>query len=168
MIAAIFFETAAVTSGRYHYPGYLCYIDILGGSIPVIILLGWAVNLIVLLWMSKTIISYVYAKTNYLQLIFISLFTGFLGIFLDIFEDPLAQANQWWIWTETTSLPSIYNVPLSNFLDWFLILFTFSFAVQFIERLPLNDWRKLNISINTVPLLGTIIYVSHTLLTLGG
>lgn len=46
---------------------------------------------------------------------------GFIGVSLDFIMDPVAVANQWWIW----KVHNIYilGVPLSNFLGWWLLIF---------------------------------------------
>jgi len=44
-IAGTIGELCAQANGGYHYPGYLLYFTALGGYFPVIIALGWSVNL---------------------------------------------------------------------------------------------------------------------------
>ena len=53
MVAALFLEAEAVSSGRYFYPGHLLYISVIGGSVPIIILIGWSANLFLFLKLSS-------------------------------------------------------------------------------------------------------------------
>ena len=45
MIAAAFIESSGVANGRFSYPNYLIYFGVLGGGVPLIILMGWSTNL---------------------------------------------------------------------------------------------------------------------------
>ena len=161
MIAALFLEAAAVANGRYTYPGYLLNIHVLQGSIPLIILMGWGVNLFLFMHLSDYLVNHWYKHNNYLRYIFVAIGASFIGIFLDLFEDPLAHHNNWWVWTETTSTLRIFDVPYTNYLDWFLIMFFFTLTTQLIHNSQLTENRKIIVSINTVPLLGGIIFGLH-------
>ena len=166
MIAALFLEAAAVASGRYSYPGYLVYISIIGGSVPLIILMGWSVNLFLFLKLSEQTVLQLYKKRNLVSVVVIALVTGLFGVCLDVLEDPLAHHNQWWVWTESSTMAGFFGVPWSNFADWFLILFYMALATQLIERSGLSENRKLIISILSVSFIGLAIYASHTLISL--
>lgn len=165
MVAALFLEAVAVSDGRYFYPGHILYISVLGGSVPLIILLGWSANLFLFLKLSEKIVSRLYRHFNLLRILLISFLTGIIGVCLDMLEDPIAHHNNWWVWTESTVAPSFYGVPLSNFLDWFVILFYMAIATQLIEQSRLSENRKLLISFFSISFIGVAIYATHSLIT---
>jgi uncharacterized membrane protein len=166
MITALFLEAAAVASGRYSYPGYLITLSVVGGSVPIIILVGWSANLFLFLKMSEQAVIRLYKKQNFLRILMISIGAGLFGVCLDLLEDPLAHHNNWWIWTESTTGATFYGVPFSNFLDWFIILFSMALATQLIERSGYSEPRKLLISLVSVSYIGVAIYATHTLVTI--
>ena len=161
MGAALFIEAAGVANGRFSYPGYLIYFSVLGGSVPLIILLGWSTNLFLFLNMSKLFVARIYQQNNLIRLLGISICSGLIGICLDLLEDPLAHHNQWWVWTESTGGLNFFNVPFSNYLDWFFILFFMSLATLIIDRLPHDENRKLLISFTSLPLIFIMILLAH-------
>jgi len=164
MIAALFIEASAVANGRFRYPEYLIYFNVLGGSVPLIILMGWSSNLYLFLKLSKSVVLHLYQKINILQIILISTLSGLFGICLDVLEDPLAHHNSWWIWTESTGGLTFFNVPFSNFMDWFLILFYMSLATILIEKSGYSENRKLIIAFTSLVIVFAAIYVTHTVL----
>lgn len=161
MGAALFIEATGVANGRFSYPGYLLYFSVLGGSVPLIILIGWSTNLFLFLNMSKPFVSRVYQRQDIVQLLGISTVAGLIGICLDLLEDPLAHHNNWWIWTESTGGLTFFNVPFSNYLDWFFILFSMSLATLIIDRSGLDENRKLLISFTSLPLVFIAILAAH-------
>ena len=165
MVAALFIEATGVASGRFHYPGYLIYFSILGGSVPLIILLGWSSNLYLFLNMSKPVVSNLYPKKNIIQLFLISIVSGFFGICLDILEDPLASNNGWWVWNESSVGLSYAGVPFSNFMDWFIIIFFMSLLTLLIGRSGYSENRKLLISFFSLPAVFAAIYGTHLFFT---
>ena len=161
MIAALFLEASAVASGRYIYPGYLVYFSVIGGSVPLIILLGWSTNLFLFLNIGERIGNTFFKQRTIFRIIAISFLAGIFGVCLDLLEDPIAYHNHWWIWTESTTNASFYGVPFTNFLDWFLILFFMALATQLINRSSLSENRKLLISIISVSYIGAAIFLTH-------
>ena len=161
MVAALFIEASGVASGRFYYPGYILYFSVVGGSVPLIILLGWSSNLYIFLHMGKSMVSNLYQKNNFIQLMLISITASGFGICLDLLEDPLAHHNGWWIWAESASEFSYYSVPVSNFIDWFIILFFMSLATLFIDQSRLSEKRKLLISFSSLPVVFAAILVTH-------
>ena len=163
-IAALFLEAAAVASGRYSYSGYFVYLSILGGSVPLIILLGWNVNLVLFLGLGERILKGLFETRLILHVILVSVIAAVFGVCLDVLEDPIAQSNHWWIWTQHATSSSIFNVPISNYVDWFLIVFFMSLATQFIDHSTVTENRKLLLSIVSVSYVGALIFLVHTLL----
>ena len=134
---------------------------VIGGSVPLIILLGWSVNLYLFLSTGKTVVQFIYQKQTILQCILISFVASLFGICLDLLEDPLAYHNGWWIWTESTTGLRIFDVPFSNFMDWGIILFMMSFATLLIERSQFDENRKIALSFTSIPLIILSIYATH-------
>ncbi|MFH1101946.1 MAG: carotenoid biosynthesis protein [Methanobacteriota archaeon] len=163
-IAALFLESAAVASGRYSYSGYFVYLSVIGGSVPLIILLGWNVNLLLFLGLGERVLNGWSQSRLYVRMVLVSLVAGMFGVCLDMLEDPIAQSNQWWIWTQQTTVTFMFRVPISNFVDWFLILFFMSLATQLIDRSALTENRKLLLSLISVSYVGAFIFLVHTLL----
>jgi len=163
-IAALFLEAAAVSSGRYTYSGYAVYLSLLGGSVPLIILLGWNVNLVLFLGLGEYVVNTWKSLHLYLRFILVSLIAGIFGVCLDLLEDPIAQSNHWWVWSAHPTTTSLFNVPLSNFVDWFLILFFMTLATQFIEQSSVTENRKLFLAIFSVSYVGALIFLVHTFL----
>jgi hypothetical protein len=166
MIAALFIEAAGVASGRFYYPGYLIYFSVLGGSVPLIILLGWSSNLYLFLNLAKPVATKLYQKTNLFQLIFIAIISSLFGICLDLLEDPLAHYNSWWVWIELTSGITVFQVPLSNYVDWFIILFFMALITLLIDRSRYDERRKVILSFSSLPFVFLAIYGTHMIMIL--
>jgi uncharacterized membrane protein len=164
ILAALFIESAGVASGRYYYPGYIVYLSVIGGGVPLIIILAWSANLFLLFNMAKHVVSKVYQKRNFLQIFLISLIAGCFAVCLDLLEDPLAHYNNWWIWKETSSGITFYGVPLLNFMGWFALIFNMTLATLLIERSRFSLNRKILLSLASISITGTIIFVTHGLI----
>lgn len=163
ILVALFVESTVVSTGLFHYPGYLIYFSILGGSVPLIILIGWSLNLNLFLNFANKIVSKIYNKKNMVQLILISVFTGLIGICLDLLEDPIAHHNEWWVWNSKMSSITFYQVPLSNYFDWFIILFYTAFVTLYIERSGFSENRKLALSLFSISFIGIALFITHGL-----
>jgi uncharacterized membrane protein len=166
IIASLFLEAYAVANGRYSYPDYLVYVyvNVLNASVPLIILLGWSVNLFLFLSLSEYIVSLIYSKMNHLRILLVALSTGLTGVCLDLLEDPVAHHNNWWVWVNKSSSITLHGVPLSNFIDWFLILFFMSLTTLLIDHSRLSENRKVLLSIISVSYTGAVIFVFHYIL----
>ena len=165
IIAALFIESAGVASGRYYYPGYILYLSVVGGGVPLIIILAWSANLFLFLNMAKHAVSKIYEKHNFLQIILISIVAGCFAVCLDLLEDPLAHHNNWWIWKETLSGVTFYGVPLLNFMGWFVLIFYMTLATLLIERSRFSENRKVLLSLASISITGVIIFVTHGLIS---
>jgi uncharacterized membrane protein len=164
IIATLFIESAGVASGRYYYSGYIIYLSVVGGAVPLIIILAWSVNLFLCMNMGKHFISKIYQKRNYLQIIFISTTAGLFGVCLDLLEDPIAHYNSWWIWEISLNGIKFFEVPILNFIGWFVLIFFMSIATVLIERSRFSENRKVLLSITSISITGTIIFVIHGLI----
>lgn len=154
-------ESAGVAGGRYYYPGYILYISVVGGAVPLIIILAWSVNLFLFMNLGKHFISKIYKDRNLLQIIFISATAGIFGVCLDLLEDPIAHYNNWWIWETSLEGIKYFDVPILNFIGWFMLIFFMSIATLLIERSKYSDNRKILLSISSLSITGGIIFVVH-------
>ncbi len=162
-IASIIGELCAVANGGFYYPGYLLYFSALGGSVPVIIVLGWSVNLFLFLHIGKDVVTRIYQKQNLHQLFYISICAGLFAVCLDFIEDPLAHHNSWWVWNQSIQRITIFDVPLANYAGWFLIIGGMTFLTLLIDRSRLTENRKLLINL-TAPLIVFILAGAYFLL----
>ena len=165
IIVSLIIESAGVASGRYFYPGYILYLSVVGGGVPLIIILAWSANLFLFLNMGKHIVLRLYNKKNLLQIFFISSLAGFFAVCLDLLQDPLAHHNNWWIWEKSLTGVRFYEVPLLNFVGWFLLIFFMSFSTILIERSRLSENRKLLLSISSLSITGAIIFIVQALVS---
>lgn len=161
MIAAMFIESSGVANGRFFYPGYLLYFAVLGGGVPLVVLLGWSTNLYLFLRFSIESITPWYTKKNFMQIGLLSAGAASIGICLDVLEDPLAHHLGWWVWVEDTSPVSFFGVPLSNYVDWVIILFVMSYITLWIEYTGFSEKRKLLLSFFSLPLVFAVILGLH-------
>ena len=164
IIATLLIESAGVAGGRYYYSGYIIYLSVVGGAVPLIIVLAWSVNLFLFMNLGKYFISKLYQKQNYLQILFISLAAGIFGVCLDLLEDPLAHHNNWWIWGTTLKGIKFFGVPILNFIGWFVLIFFMSIATLLIERSRFSENRKVLLSISSLAITGSIIFLVHALI----
>jgi uncharacterized membrane protein len=91
----------------------------------------------------------------------ISLVAGLSGVCLDLLEDPIAQHNHWWIWDQSLGGLKYYDVPISNFIGWFFLLFFMTFATITIERSRFSDNRKILLSLTSLAITGSVIFIVH-------
>ena len=164
IIAGIIGELCAMANSGYDYPNYLFYITALGGSLPVIIGLGWSVNLFVCLHLGKDVAKRFFKEQNFKQLFYTSLFAGLFALCLDLLEDPLAHHNNWWIWPQSSQKIYIFTVPLTNYVGWFAIIAGMTMLTLMIDRSQFSENRKLLVNL-TVPLIFFIPLAFYFFLT---
>ena len=166
MIVGLFIESGGVATGNYYYPGYFFYINVLGGAVPLVIILGWSANLFLFINMAKIFVKEVFKKQNKIQLVLISLIASVFAILLDLLQDPLAHHNHWWVWTKEVSLGvTFYDVPLWNFRGWFILIFFMTLTTLLIDKSGLSENRKLIISLSSTALIGGIILLIRVIMT---
>lgn len=163
MIAGVIGELCAMANSGYYYPGYFLYFSAIGASVPVIIALGWSVNLFIFLHLGKGVASKFYKKQNLKQLFYISVCAGFFGVCLDLLEDPLAHHNGWWVWNTSIQRIYLFDVPLTNFVGWFVIIGGMTLLTLLIDRSRFSENRKLLINL-TAPLAFFILLAPYFLL----
>ena len=165
IIAALLIESAGVASGRYYYPGYILYLSVVGGGVPLIIILGWSANLFLFLHLGKHIMIKIYQKRNLLQIFLIALTAGLIAICMDLLEDPIAHHNNWWIWEKTTYGVDFFGVPVLNFVGFFVLIFYMSFSTLLIDRSKFTENRKVLLSITSLSIVGPLIFITHAIIT---
>lgn len=162
---SLFLETIALSKGNYYYPGYLFYISIFGGSLPIIIPLSWCVNLVLFSNVSDIIVSKFFVKQKFIHLLFISILAGLLVVLLDIFYDPIAHHNKWWVWNKSLPFVKFFGVPVSNFMGLFISLSGMCLLTLLIDRSEFSENRKLAISLSIIPIvfIPIVIYFEYLL-----
>lgn len=116
---SIIIETIGVQTGfpfgSYEYTKVLS--PVLPGSVPLAIAFAWmtlSVN-------SFIIVKYFLKNKSRYLVIFLS---GLLIAFIDMLLEPFASfINNYWVWTGG-------NIPLQNYLSWFVIGTVFSFILE--------------------------------------
>lgn len=164
IIATLLIESAGVAGGRYYYPGYILYLSVVGGAVPVIIILAWSVNLFLFMNLGKYFISKIYKKQNFFQIFFISLAAGLFGVCLDLLEDPIAHYNNWWVWETSLKGIKFFEVPILNFIGWFVLVFFMCCATLLIVRSRFSENRKVLLSISSLAVTGSLIFIVHGLI----
>lgn len=164
IIATLLIESAGVAGGRYYYPGYILYLSVVGGAVPVIIVLAWSVNLFLFMNLGKYFISKIYKKQNYFQIFLISLAAGLFGVCLDLLEDPIAHYNNWWVWETSLKGIKFFEVPILNFIGWFVLVFFMCCATLLIVRSRFSENRKVLLSISSLAITGSLIFIVHGLI----
>jgi putative membrane protein len=66
-----------------------------------------------------------------LNAFFIAIFTATLATLFDVLLEPAAVGLNYWIWTLTADP---FNVPIQNYIAWFLISFSFSLTFLCIPK----------------------------------
>lgn len=150
IIATLLIESAGVAGGRYYYPGYILYLSVVGGAVPVIIVLAWSVNLFLFMNLGTYFISKIYKKQNYFQIFFISVAAGLFGVCLDLLEDPIAHYNNWWVWETSLKGIKFFEVPILNFIGWFVLVFFMCCATLLIVQITILGEQKSS-SLNFLP-----------------
>lgn len=105
-------EVAAIlTTGSYHYPGFRLYI----GPLPLFIALGWCSSFYMIYQISWQISFHWQGHKHFLFII--GVVGGLVGLFMDLFFDPVAVSMNWWEWKNSGPY---FGVPTVNFVGWFI------------------------------------------------
>lgn len=145
--------------GGYYYPGSV--LTWYWGHCPFDIILGWFVIIYCVSYFSHILIgkgegSYpmlgigtTYEKDIDKHFVVLTVLraalAGAIAVNLDMFIDPVAVENGWWIWT----VPSLYiqGVPIANYLGWFFLIFwALIFYDLIITYCTINDVSQLKTS----------------------
>lgn len=92
--------------GHYEYSGTLRFWD---GGVPVAIGFAW-----IGVMSSGVMLSSARTKLGRAAQV------GAFALLFDLVLDPVAFAQQFWMWSKEGALGTYYGVPLQNFIAWFL------------------------------------------------
>ncbi|MEF8811385.1 MAG: carotenoid biosynthesis protein [Bacteroidales bacterium] len=72
----------------------------------------------------------------------VPLLTGIIAVVLDLFIDPIAVEAGYWVWSVKGTV--YYEIPLLNFVGWFVLMFIAALAwILIIRKQEWNAWRKI-------------------------
>jgi len=119
---AVEFQLSAVSANSiYCYPEAWLLMFL---GVPIWIPLGWGWIVYVCMSTSDKL-NMPWAVAPWLD--------GFLALTLDFLLDPIADHYGWWVWTPTESYSLYFQIPLSNFMAWFVIVASFSLFVRYLN-----------------------------------
>lgn len=83
----------------------------------------------------------------------VPLLTAFFAVILDLFIDPVAVETGYWVWFVKGEI--YYEIPLLNFIGWFVLMLCAPLAWIFvIRRVHLKSWQRVILSIGLfIPLM---------------
>lgn len=85
-----------------------------------------------------------------------------ISVLLDLFIDPIAVAAGYWVWFAPANL--YYDIPLLNFVGWFVLMFLASLAwIEIARRAAWSGIRMFVFSLASLP----VLFVASILLSLG-
>lgn len=98
---------------------------------------------------------------NGADLILLPLLSSFVMVMWDLSFDPMAATiGKLWVWH---SGGSYFGVPFSNFLGWFLCVFTFYFIFALILRFTQKNRPVVTIAGKTFWILPALMYLTRTI-----
>lgn len=87
--------------------------------------------------------------------------TAIIAVFLDLFIDPIAVAAGYWVWFAPANL--YYEIPLLNFVGWFVLMFLSPLVwIEISRRLAWSAGRMVMASLAFLP----ILFVASILMSL--
>lgn len=91
----------------------------------------------------------------------VPLLTGIIAVVLDLFIDPIAVRAGYWVWLVKGTV--YYEIPLLNFVGWFVLMFLASLAwIIIIRQQQWGYWQKIIVSfVALIPLI-----ISSTVLSI--
>lgn len=127
-------EVLGVSAGLVFGPYY--YGDVLGPKlldVPVVIGLNWVFIIFSLVLFSEWLVKLLFkSRINVkIEIFLIAIFTAIFATLFDFLMEPVAVGLNYWTWT-LTSNP--LNIPLQNYLAWFLISFSFALTLLIIPK----------------------------------
>lgn len=133
-IVTFFLEVLGSSAGLIFGPYY--YGDVLGPKIldvPVVIGLNWVFIIFSLVLFSEWLVKdrFKLELNAKIEAILIALFTGAFATLFDFLMEPAAIGLNYWTWT-LTSDPM--NIPIQNYIAWFLISFIFAITFLIIPK----------------------------------
>jgi putative membrane protein len=98
----------------------------------------------------------------------VPLLTGIIAVVLDLFIDPIAVKAGYWVWLVRGTV--YYDIPLLNFVGWFVLMFLSSLGwILILQKQNWNNKRKIIFSfLALVPLIFLSAVLSILLNTIIG
>ncbi len=121
-------EAMAVAYGRYRYPDWLVYLPV-RPAVPLAVGLGWACLLPPLMFVTESILGRGASRVRLAAL------DGLLAVALDLVLDPTVSGPplNMWVWRGPGMTPYSFwllDVPVFNFVGWFLLVFAASVQLR--------------------------------------
>lgn len=120
LIIEIIGEKTGAIFGRYAYGDILSYNLLEIFNVPLIIGFNW-----VMVILSATALSQKIVLNDYLQIPV----TGMIAVAFDYVLEPVAIRLGYWFWLDEFGF-SIREIPLENYIAWFLISSFFAFVIK--------------------------------------
>jgi putative membrane protein len=141
-IVTFLLEVLGVSQGFVFGPYY--YGDVLGPKlfdVPVIIGLNWVFIILSLILLSEWLVNLLFKSrfNTRIKAFFTAVFTATFATFFDFLMEPGAVGLNYWFWTLTAEP---LNVPIQNYIAWFIISFSFALTLLSIpknERIMLQE-----------------------------
>ncbi|NVM16795.1 MAG: carotenoid biosynthesis protein [Candidatus Lokiarchaeota archaeon] len=135
-------EVLGVSLGVIFGPYY--YGDVLGPklfNVPVIIGLNWVFIILSLVLLSEWLVNRLFKSRfkPWIKAFLTAVFTATLATIFDFLMEPAAVGLNYWFWTLTAEP---LNVPIQNYIAWFIISFSFALTLLSIpknERIMLQE-----------------------------
>lgn len=102
-------------------------------NVPVIIGLNWVIIILSLALFSEWFVNFLFeSRVSFkIHILLSALFTGIFATIFDYIMEPAAVGLGYWFWT-LTSDP--FNIPLQNYIAWFVISFIFALTYLIIPK----------------------------------
>jgi putative membrane protein len=86
--------------------------------------------------------------------------TGIIAVVLDLFIDPIAVRTGYWVWSVKGTV--YYEIPLLNFVGWFVLMFLASLAwILIMRQQHWKNTKKIIVSfISLIPLIVSSVILS--------
>lgn len=145
-------ETVAVIYGAYLYPDWLIYLPPFPKWTPIGVPFAWAGMVFCIM----TITNVIFKKyqNNFFKIAFAD---GAIALGIDLVLDPVVanEPIRQWVWYEAGMKAykvTFLNIPILNFIAWFLLIFFFSSQIRYIESKDWSDWKKFGLIFLLVPI----------------
>lgn len=129
---ATFGESIKNVEGTYYFTrGFFWFLET-----PVLACLGWFVVAYSCVYAAEILIPQRQYKWK-------ATLGGLLAMNLDLWLDPVQTHEKWisWVWVSPDSI-NIFNIPLSNFIGWFLLIFLFALVFNRLPNMVKKDGYK--------------------------
>lgn len=135
-------ELLAVQYGRYRYPDWLVYFPPKPEWVPLGVGLGWAAIMPVVMRMSEAVLGRGASAAK------LGALDGAMAVGVDLVLDPSVSGEplHMWIWRGEGMTPYrawLLDVPVFNFVGWFVLVAACGWQLRAVERQTASRWRRL-------------------------